>query len=599
MVRCFAQGGATHKDFDFGCLPVAPDLQYGLAAAFERRTAPGNGITAINTFRHQFRAIRMFANYLCTLSVPPRSLSELVPGHIDGFVEHLRDRLRDLAPEIALLKKLLIHADGISGDMVTKARERGLPRARSKSKSSYSRAEFARMADAARADLRSAAARIRRHRAELERYRAGELIDTDRRLELLDYVDLHGDVPRRRNITRAGMVVEPAKAWALTHGPAHQTVTQLHLSGAEAFAGALLLTVMTGQNKSVIMKTTAAHHRADGHTGQPATAILDAVKPRRGRRAYMNLVLEQVPDWISIPARPDELTTRDELHTPFGVYSLLVELTSRSRHLADTEELFVGFHGAGGAGVGRGIRLINPDQWFGPWAHSHDLRSDVTDSQGERLPLQVEMARTRLTYLELHQKPVAHSEETLVKDYLSRDRGNLAAYQAVVAKTLAEEVGKARAGSVIATLSPADLANVAADPGAVAAEHGIEVTTLKRLVARELDTVMAGCVDDGTGPYSRSGNSCQASFMQCLSCPCARALPHHLPIQVLVHDRLEARKDEMTLLSWTQRYGLPHAQLVDLLDRHDKVDVSDARAEITDDEQALVERFLHGELDIR
>lgn len=598
VVRCFAQDGSACTDFDFARLPVAEPLQRGLAAAFDRRTAPGSRLTSVGAFRLAFSAAQGFAGYLAALPAPPERLSELTPEHIDGFIEHSEHRpavARDMVGQIRLL---LLVAEEISESVVARLHERGLPRcAPVDHVHSYSRAEFTRIAAAARADLRAAASRIRRNRALLQRYRAGDLADTDRRLELPDFVDRNCDVPRYRVVrSHTGKVRYETQGWVFAHGTVLDVVTQLHLSCQEASAGAVLLAAVTGQNPSVIAKTTAAHHRTDGHTGKPATAILDTHKPRRGRRAYMNLVLEQVPDWISIPDRPNALTARDELHTPFGIYSLLVELTSRSRQMADTDKLLLAYHVSGG---GRGLRVIKLGFSDSMWSRRHNLRYDDNADGSTGSPLQVEMRRIRLTYLELHQKPVAHREETLAGNYLLPNRGNLAAYQKVVATALSEEVDKARAHGTVDRLSVDELNRARADPAAVAAEHGIDVTTLQRLMARELDTVMTACVDDGSGPHSTPEQPCRASFMQCLACPCARAMPHHLPIQVLVHDQLDARKLDLMPLTWTRRYGLPHTQLADLLSRHSASDVSDARAAITDTDRDLVQRFLNRELDIR
>jgi len=76
-------------------------------------------------------------------------------------------------------------------------------------------------------------------------------------------------------------------------------------------------------------------------------------------------------------------------------------------------------------------------------------------------------------------------------------------------------------------------------------------------------------------------------------------LPHHLPIQVLVHDQVAAGKTQMSPVTWAQRFALPHAQLTDLLARHDPIDVADARADATDTDRALVARFVNRELDLR
>ena len=206
--------------------------------------------------------------------------------------------------------------------------------------------------------------------------------------------------------------------------------------------------------------------------------------------------------------------------------------------------------------------------------------------------LQVTLARLRLTYNELHQKPVAHTEQTLVNEYLVRNRGNIAEYQRVVADALARETAKARTRGSIRVLAPAEISEARDHPARVAARHGMDAQTLTRMLARELDTVLAACADSTGGPHTPAGQPCRASFMLCLSCPCARAAPHHLPLQVLVHDELEQRRPGMTPLRWAQRYALPHAQLTDLLDRAGQAAAGDARTAATPDQRRLAQRFL-------
>ncbi|ATL69438.1 hypothetical protein CRH09_39790 (plasmid) [Nocardia terpenica] len=599
------QGGSEFADFDLGRLPVAPQIQRGLAVAFARRTAPGNGLTTLSTFKHTFYSVRAFACYLAAMPDPPQTMSDLAPEHIDGFTVARLNAGVEVCHDLGQVKALLRVADGVTDAVVAKAQERHPKRIRKTSKAGYTKAEFKRIVDAARADLRAAAARIRGNREVLQRYRAGDWGDTDpRELVLLDYVDQHADVPRRRMAPESvsssyNSTLEPALGWVFHVGSIIDIISQLHLTGLEAFAGEVLLAAMTGQNASVILNTTVAHHRADGHTGQTPTAILDTVKPRRGRHAYMNLALSDVPDWITVPDHAGQMSARDELHTPFGVYALLAELTSRTREISGTNSIFVSYHATGGRAKGRGLRVSQPGNCLTTWARKHNLVSDRTDEDGNPIPLQIDMRRIRLTYLELHQKPVAHQETTLVNDYLTRNRASLVDYQRVVAKALTEEVDKARTRGVMTRLTGGDLARATRDPDTIAAEFGVNATMLKRMIARELDTVMAACTDDGTGPHSSPDGPCRASFMQCLGCSCARAMPHHLPVQILVHDQLEARKAEMTPLAWTQRYGLPHAQLADLLGEHDDIDIADARAVIGDADRALVERFLNRELDLR
>ena len=122
---------------------------------------------------------------------------------------------------------------------------------------------------------------------------------------------------------------------------------------------------------------------------------------------------------------------------------------------------------------------------------------------------------------------------------------------------------------------------------------------VRRMLKGTLDTVMNACVDNQHSPYGDPGQPCRASFMLCLSCPCARAMPRHLPVQILVFDRLAERRHHMTPLLWTTRLALPHAQLSDLLARYDEDELSAARAAITESHREMVGRFLNRELDLR
>jgi hypothetical protein len=72
-----------------------------------------------------------------------------------------------------------------------------------------------------------------------------------------------------------------------------------------------------------------------------------------------------------------------------------------------------------------------------------------------------------------------------------------------------------------------------------------------------------------------------------------------LPAQVLVHDGLSQRREQIDALQWAQRFARPHAQLTDLLSQHDQAALSDARRDATDADRAMVGRFLRRELDLR
>ena len=127
----------------------------------------------------------------------------------------------------------------------------------------------------------------------------------------------------------------------------------------------------------------------------------------------------------------------------------------------------------------------------------------------------------------------------------------------------------------------------------------MDTVTLKRMISGELDTVMNACAGYRRSPHAPAGQPCPASFMLCLECPCARALPRHLPVQALLHDQLAERRSQVTPLQWAQRFAAPHAQLTDILARQGEAAVADARTGATDADRAVVGRFLSRELDLR
>lgn len=600
-VRCFGDGDGASKDFACSRLTVSPALQRLFAEAFAKRTAPGSTLRSMEAIGDAFRSMLRFSTYLASLSRPPASRSGLLPRHIDGFATHLRvgGHRGTLRKDVQAVKSILRQLDSWDRLMVAKLAEAHPPAfTTGRGHQSYSRAEFLRIATAARDDLRRASRRIRDNRVLLQQYRSGAVQDDlTRRLELLDYVERHADVPRRGGEypSKADLPVRWVKEG--NFGATKDIIRWAHLAPMEISAGAILLAILTGQNPYTIMKCTAAHHRADAAGSGVQTAIIEARKPRRQGRAHMDIAFTAIPDWISVPDESAALSSRDELHTAFGVYMLLHELTASSRRVTGSSRLMLAYCANGPEG--RGIRAQGAaGGWVHPWSLHHGLRQDSAPDTATRL-LDVSLVRLRMTYLELHQKPVAHTEQTLVNDYLGRSRGNLADYQRVVAAALDEQVATARALPLIESLSASDIAQEQRDPAALASRLALSHSTVRRMLQGRLDTVMNACIDNDHGPHSEPGQPCRASFMLCLSCPCARALPRHLPTQILVFERLAERRNAMTPLTWTTRFALPHAQLADLLARHDDTELDAARAATTPEHHDLVARFLNRELDLR
>ncbi|TXS49092.1 hypothetical protein [Streptomyces sp. t39] len=290
---------------------------------------------------------------------------------------------------------------------------------------------------------------------------------------MLDFVEQTGDFPRRpHSSTRVPITM------VRRHGGAGRLLARLYLTRADVVAAAVLMVCLTGENLGTIISATTAHHRPDGETGGPASAVVDWLKPRRGpARAHRAVALQQSRD----------AGGRWDLHSPFGLYTLLCDIGSATRARTGSDALLVYFAGTGPHGAGFRSELAHGS--LGVWSKEMAIR--VPGSGTESAPLQVDSRRLRLTWLELNQRPVAHSERTLANDYLARNRGDLAAYQKVVADVLAQQVAKARALALVSVMTATDLAEARQSPGPVAERLGLTADALAELLTGRQDTVLA------------------------------------------------------------------------------------------------------------
>lgn len=578
-VVCYPEDGGPAAEIDLTLLPVSRALQEWLAQAVAGVTGPSGPRRARTSALDTLSILKRFCRFLASLPAPPTEPAQLRSGHLEQFI--LRGG-KTLHRDLSSLRVILRFAPEVPAPFAARLAQASVPKSDTPTRS-YSEAEFKRIMALARAELRAAAARIAAGRRELATWREGSVDQGDRiaweRGFLLDHADRHGDVPRQQQ-GHAAMIVT-------RHGGAPAVMSRLHLTYHEMAAGFVLLITLTGHNSSTVAALTTAHQRPDGHAaGAAAAALVEMVKPRRGaHRAAMSTALYDAPG-----------AERLDLTSPFGVYELLLDLGGPARVRCGSESLFACYHHVGPNG--HGFRCGVPKAVLMCWGQHHKLVYDQPDPEtGEPVELRVDGRRLRLTWLELNQKPVAHTESTLANEYLARNRGNLAEYQGVVAKVLDEQVAAARSRPPIPVLSAEEVALAARDPATVAARHGMNRAALADLLDGRLDTVLAGCADNLASPYSPPGTPCSASFLVCLSCPCARATPAHLPIQVLVHDVIEARRQEMTPLRWAERYAQPATRLADLLSRHHPAAIDDARTNATGHDRELVERFLTRGLD--
>jgi len=589
VARFTTEDGRDSKDYDFARFPVARPLQVAFAEAFDRRTGPTGTCKSVSSANGCYQHLRMFAVHLSGQDRPPASPREVTVAHLGSFTER-HGHLRMFSQRLGSVKLALRSVTGWNDEFAAALRGSGPARDRAPVVHSYSQAEFRRIMDAARADARRIARDVRAHWQMLQRWRAGQDESEPRTLELLrilDHIDRTGDVPREK---RGNALQSMAR-----HGCVPELIGKVYLTWADAAPFVVLLVGLTGQNGGTIAEAPADHHRPDAGAGDTPAAVVELVKPRRGRRSHMPVALADLPDWLTADQDPSGISARDELHTPLGVYLLLRELTEPARQRLGTDRLLAGWHRRGWH-VGRGTVPSTLGMAITSWSRSAGIAADPAEGR-EPEPLEISLPQLRLSAAEYRQRAVAHTDQVLANEYLGRNRGNITAYQQLVAQVLGEQVARAKASALLPVLSAAEVAEAREKPETVSARLGVDAPTLKRILAGELDTVMAACTDHHDGPDAPPGQACRASFMRCLDCPCARATPQHLPVQVLVLDALEARRADLPPLEWARRFALRYAQLADLLERQPPAAVKAARAAATDADHHLVERFLARELD--
>ena len=597
-VDFYPEGGGLPIRFDFTKLPVHHDLQIALAKALVKITGPSGTRHAVASARQSYWVLAYFARLVAEVPDPPQCATDLTIAHVDCIIDS-KPGGRGWRSVASALRGALLEVDDLPEAVRRHITQLPMPPPpEDPNISSYTRDEEHRIILAARATVHAAAERIRAGVEFLSWWQAGEVDQTEEpeawlRGFLLDYVAQNGDVPRY-DTEQHGQV----KA-VYQHGGIASLMGALFLTASEAAAACALLICRTGVNGDALATTTIAHERADSGRGETPIAVIDVVKPRRGQsNQYMTVPLEGLPHWTGIKEGGEvTLRERDEFDTPFGIYMVLLELTAPARALSGSDRLFLwttAHHVTRNCNVREGL----PIAVVPAWGRQAGLTADLAEGQTETKPLEVTMPRLRLTYLQRHQHPVAHSQSTFDNQYMLRDHGSLTEYQRVVAEALHEQEALARK-NVRALVMTADLRQLAAsDPLSTAARCGVTVDTLQDVVDGRNDTVLAACVGFDNGPYALPGCDCEASFFVCLSCECARISLQHLPILLHTRDELKQRRAAMTQSDWINIFAGPLAQLDDVIGRFNDASRKSAQLAISKRHRDLVQKLLNREWDL-
>lgn len=574
--------------FDFGKLAAGPAIQQWLARAFVRSTGPRSGAKRAATAEGHYWPLKLFADCLGSMSPGVQAPGELNARHIAAF----RARYDGRPGQRGILKRLrvVLHGDP---ELPEAARvelfETRLPDAAPAANpvTAYSAGDWQVIMTALRHDVRGARDRIRAGRKLLERYRAGEIPAADPDFELgqvLDEFDRTGDFPRFSNGApgRAARRCGGMRAVAL-----HLCMTQMEMT-----AFCLLLTALTGENAGTVTEWPAVHYRPGG-TGEPGTVLVEESKPRRGPELeHLVAALEDAGPGMAglLGAGSDDHRL---LRSPVRVYLLLLELSELARRHAGTGKALTAFKSTRYSSGGRWTSAPDIHRWAA--ARGFPVPDQV--KPGSRPA--VSTRRIRQTVIEQRRSPIAQTRQTMNDHYLARSRDVQAESRTVVGTALRGQVEAARSRQKIPVLTAEFLARAEKDIRAAAAEAGMEPDALAALAAGEHDTALAACTDHRASPHAPAGVPCPASFMSCLDCPNARALPSHLPVQIEVADRMTALRANIDPSAWRARYEPRLGQLADIIGEYTKAEQEQARRNLDDRQRRLVDDLMDGKLDLR
>lgn len=384
----------------------------------------------------------------------------------------------------------------------------------------------------------------------------------------------------------------------------------LCLTLAEAAAFIVLLVDLTGENFGTVTDWPAAHFRPDGGRGDTQVALVEESKPRRGpSREHMVIAIEDLPASLAGAIEADD--EHRLFRSPLRTYRLLLDLSALARKHGGLTRAFayLTVQGRGGRWSAN-MHSYNVGKWAESHGHPRTPRdgspapgpeapgADASPEAGHAKPY-VSTQRLRQTALERRRHPIAHSPGTLNDYYLRRSPKVLEESRGIVREALDAEVAKARRVQETPVFTHGFLERAGSDPAGAAAEMGVDTETLKSILAGDQDTVLASCADHRNPPHAPSNTVCDLSFLHCLSCPNARALPHQLPVQATAHDQLSTLRANLEPDEWDHRYGEPFARLTDLLRHYSHEDCDDARSRVLPEERDRVTALLNGRLDLR
>lgn len=551
--------------FDLGDLPM-PGWHPLLAESLALRIGP-SGLRTLEGARGSWAAVSRWARFLAKAFSAPTVPGELTRAHVDAFYARPdsspRTRHRDMI-EMRLQFRDLRLKDQLPTD-AWDAFNRRLSDIEPESVGGYSHGELDRLTAAARADTARIARRIRAGEQLVRQFHddPGKLSPQEReRAEVLAAVAATGEVPWPESVHCIGQ-----QTWRI------ELASQLFLTWRDLAPLTVLLALVTERNGETIKELPAKHRVLEDRAVELIT-----VKRRHGTKRWTETVTWEIG--------PKER----ELHTPGGLYLLLLELTARSR----------GFCGSSAAICfwrnGQKKKITGRDEHWAPfeislhsaaaielsqWAADRpkpvlaDLppprqaQKDTAEKQDEdpaprrpqplkvtfnKIKTSVDARRTKQLGGHLPSSAKSNTAQVLFKNYLKPDETTREWAEEVITEALedAEQAARdAHAAAIGRRGAPTVIPD--AESSQQLEDAGLASQTARALADGELDTAWTACEDYQHHP--ETGALCGDSFLACFHCGNCLVTRTHLPRLLGLLNGLGALRERMSEDDWWRRYG--------------------------------------------
>ncbi|MET9704639.1 hypothetical protein [Streptomyces griseus] len=534
MVVHFHGDDDRQKVFDFSTLPL-PGWHEPFAAAFASRTGPAGGLRTLASATYScWNILRRFLIFLDECENSPAVPGHLTAGQMKKFLDHRHSTVGGHAQEEVQALSRLFDLAPMTGLMDPAALDFARRRTQWKTKYSgvggYSDGEFTRLTAAARTDVAAIRDRITAGEALLERF-------TTSREPLDEQEGLRG---RRLAEMAGGMVPWPSGHASQALRQRKKWASELFFTRDDLAPFMILFVAVTGLNSEAVKELSAEHHMIGDRAVETTV-----VKRRRGQGRWFTKVTWEIGE----PNR--------QLHTPGGLYLLMLRLTARSRVFAGSSHVLTVWRNSHRtdqrgsmehyAPFAKSLAAGEPQMCDWSRGRTRPVFADAPDGVEpsllkidlNRVRTSVEARRTKQMGGHLPSAARSNSMQVLFRHYLSGDP---------VIREWADDV-------LAEALADAEQAAMAAHRRALRKAGGVlrVLTTADAAAPQAEDTAWTACTDMDRHPVT--GSPCEVTFLDCFHCGNCLVTRDHLPKLLGLLEALETRRQQMSDADWWNRYG--------------------------------------------